>query len=191
MRCKHAVLAAGMVVLGLTAQVRAAPAGFTEHKTGGVAIALPSEWQIAPKDFVAKLQKQAGSAKILLLAQGVGGEPKMTVMRQPQGGLTQAEFEKMDDVGIKKVCREFAEGNKNLHPEDFVCGREKADKGSALAARFAIPAQGSRPAMCMVNWVFYQGKSAVVANAMFKKDNAEKLLPRVEASLKSVRLTGK
>lgn len=191
MRCTHVVLAAGMVVLGLAAQVCAAPAGFTEHKAQGVTIVLPSEWQIAPKDFMAKLQKQAGSAKILLLAQGAGGEPKMTVMRQPQGGLTQAKFEKMDEADITKMCAEFVKGNEQLHPTDVVCGREKADKGSALAARFTIPAQGSRPAMCAVNWVFYQGKSTVVANAMFKKDDAEKLLPQVESALKSVRLTGK
>lgn len=191
MRYKYAFLLAGVLVLGLAAQAAAAQAGFTEHKARGFSIALPSEWQVAPKDFMAKMQKEAGAAKILLLAQGAGGEPKVTVVRQSQGGLTQAAFEKMDEAVIKKMCDEFAQRNQKMKPEGFVCGREKAEKGTALAARFTIPAQGSRPAMCMVNWAFYQGKNTVAVSAMFKKDLAETLLPQVEAALKTIKVGGK
>ena len=103
MRYAWTLLLAGALSLGLAGAALAAPDGFKEHKLPGLAIDLPSDWQIAPKEALAQVQKQAGDMKVLLMAQSPE-VPQFAIMEQPVGEMDQAAFAKLDEDGVKEIC---------------------------------------------------------------------------------------
>ena len=102
MRYAWTLLLAGALCLGLADAALAAPDGFKEHKLPGLTIDLPSDWQIAPKEALAQVQKQAGDMKVLLMAQSPE-VPQFAIMEQPVGEMDQAAFAKLADAAKAKL----------------------------------------------------------------------------------------
>lgn len=193
MRHGYTVLLAGLLALGLTVQAQAAPKGFTDHKTSALTIALPSDWQLAPKEVLDQLQQKAGPMQLLLAAKAANDViPQITVIEQPGDGMSQADLLKMDKSGVDNICKAVAENTKTHIPNmsDFSCERLKAAKGSALATRFTMPAQDGRPAVTSVSWAFYKGDKVIVVSAAAPKSDNGNALSQVMTALKSVQLTG-
>ncbi len=183
MRYAWTLLLAGALSLGLAGAALAAPDGFKEHKLPGLAIDLPSDWQIAPKEALAQVQKQAGDMKVLLMAQSPE-VPQFAIMEQPVGEMDQAAFAKLDEDGVKEICAQAIDGFKRGGATEVNCARETTAKGAALAVAALFPARG----LCNVSWGFYEGKKTLAVSAMLRQRDT-KLPAKLQTVLKSIKLS--
>ena len=141
MRYAWTLLLAGALSLGLAGAALAAPDGFKEHKLPGLAIDLPSDWQIAPKEALAQVQKQAGDMKVLLMAQSPE-VPQFAIMEQPVGEMDQAAFAKLDEDGqgnLRAGHRRLQAGRR--HGSELRARNNGQGRGSGRGR--AVPGQGS------------------------------------------------
>ena len=184
MRYAWTLLLAGFLSLSLalSGAALAAPNGFTEHKLPGLTIDLPSDWQIAPKEALAQLQKKAGDMKILLAAQSPE-VPQFAIMEQPIAGMEQVAFVKLDDAGVQEICAQAISGFKQGGATEVNCSRQTTAKGAAMAITALFPARG----LCNVSWGFYKGKKTLAVSAMLRQRDT-KLPAKLETALKSIRL---
>ncbi len=172
MRFPKALLMAGILVLGLG--IHAQAADYVTQKAGNVSIDLPKGWEVAPKDFMAKLA--SSNPNILLLAQGPdNGFPKLTVVKSPDPA-TQAQFKALDAAQLDALCKGF---NANIAARfgdklKATCEKVKGGSAAALSTRMTLPAEGKTPELTNINWSYPNGGNGVAVSVMFpSKDNAK------------------
>lgn len=194
MRYGVSLIAAGVLALGVCGAGQAAQSGFTDQKGDGFTIEVPSKWQVAPKDFLDKIQKsQAGQGgKMLMLIQGPdeNGMPKIVIMERNDPGATPENLAALSDSDAKAWCDTVKENLKKQTGKDMdvSCGKTSIPAGTALYMEMTLPTTGGAD-MRSLTWTIPHKDTSVVASVMFPKADESKDLPLVKKMVESLKFT--
>ncbi len=182
---------AGMGLLPLCTPTLAASAGFTEQKGERLVVDVPNDWQVAPREFLARVEEgQTAAGKVLMLVQGTarGGMPKVIFMERADPGATSERIGDMTDADLKLWCDALRSGLRQRGGaglDEVNCEKGRTRTGHALITHMTIPTGGRQ--MRTLTWTIPHGETTLIASIMYPRGEDEKYLPKARTMFESVR----